>query len=164
MARDRSAHLSRDGRLGKNWLSPRRVRRCRRNAPLPCDLRRTARSVVLQQDFYRFADWRKFAARVADRVALAGRGNDPQRYQRPLFSKKSDRVLYFLSRIVCLAEVLFVLAPLLALSQGLEHIMILGDAINPCLQASHVVGWVLMSGVVLLIIAAVRFVRLPGHG
>ena len=87
-----------------------------------------------------------------------------KRYQRPLFSKKSDRVLYFLSRIVCLAEVLFVLAPILALSQGLEHIMILGDAINPWLQAFHVVGWVLMAGVVLLIIAAVRLVRLPGHG
>src|SRR4030095_1984557 len=87
-----------------------------------------------------------------------------KRYQRPLFSTKSDRVLYFLSRIVCLGEVLFVLAPILALSQGLEHIVILGDAINPWLQAFHVIGWILMAGVVLLIIAAVRFVRLPGHG
>jgi hypothetical protein len=86
-----------------------------------------------------------------------------KRYQRPLFSTKSDRVLYFLSRIVCLAEVVFILAPIVALSQGLEHIVILGDAINPWLQAFHVVGWVLMAGVVLLIIAAVRFVRLPGH-
>ena len=65
---------------------------------------------------------------------------------------------------VCLAEVLFVLAPILALSQGLEHIVILGDAINPWLRAFHIVGWVLMAGVVLLIVAAVRFVRLPGHG
>jgi len=87
-----------------------------------------------------------------------------KRYQRPLFSTKSDRVLYFLSRIVCLGEILFVLAPILALSQGLEHIVILGDAINPWLQAFHVIGWILMAGVVLLIIAAVRFVRLPGHG
>jgi hypothetical protein len=87
-----------------------------------------------------------------------------KRYQRPLFSTKSDRALYFLSRIVCLAEVLFVLAPIVALGQGLEHIVILGDAINPWLQAFHVIGWVLMAGVVLLIIAAVRFVRLPGHG
>jgi CubicO group peptidase (beta-lactamase class C family) len=87
-----------------------------------------------------------------------------KRYQRPLFSTKSDRVLYFLSRIVCLAEVIFILAPIVALSQGLEHIVILGDAINPWLQAFHVIGWVLMAGVVLLIIAAVRFVRLPGHG
>ena len=42
--------------------------------------------------------------------------------------------------------------------------MILGDAINPWLQAFHVIGWILLAGVVLLIIAAVRFVRLPGHG
>jgi CubicO group peptidase (beta-lactamase class C family) len=87
-----------------------------------------------------------------------------KRYQRPLFSTKSDRVLYFLSRIVCLAEVLFILAPIVVLSQGLEHIVILGDAINPWLQAFYVIGWVLLAGVVLLIVAAVRFVRLPEHG
>jgi CubicO group peptidase (beta-lactamase class C family) len=87
-----------------------------------------------------------------------------KRYQRPLFTTKRDRVLYFLSRIVCLGEVLFVLAPIIALSQGLEHVVILGDAINPWLQAFHVIGWLLMAGVLLLLIAAVRFVRLPGHG
>ena len=87
-----------------------------------------------------------------------------KRYQRPLFSTKSDRVLYFLSRIVCLGQVLFVLAPIVVLSQGLEHIVILGDAINPWLQAFHIIGWVLIAGVALLIIAAVRFTRLPGHG
>jgi hypothetical protein len=87
-----------------------------------------------------------------------------KRYQRPLFSTKSDRVLYFFSRIVCLAEVVFILAPIVVLSQGLEHVVILGDAINPWLQAFHVIGWVLMAGVLLLIIAAVRFVRVPGHG
>ena len=87
-----------------------------------------------------------------------------KRYQRPLFSTKSDRLLYFFSRLVCLGEVLFVLAPILAFSQGLEHIVILGDAINPWLRAFHVIGWVLIIGVVLLIVAAVRFVRLPGHG
>ena len=87
-----------------------------------------------------------------------------KRYQRPLFSTKRDRVLYVLSRVVCLAEVLFVLAPILTLSQGLEHIVILGDAINPWLQTFHFVGWALMAGIVLLVFAAVRFLRLPGHG
>ena len=87
-----------------------------------------------------------------------------KRYQRPLFTTKTDRVLYFLSRMVCLGELILVLAPVIAFSQGLEHIVILGDAINPWLQAFHVIGWVLMAGVLLLIIAAVRFVRLPGHG
>jgi uncharacterized Tic20 family protein len=87
-----------------------------------------------------------------------------KRYQRPLFDTKSDRVLYFFSRIVCLGQVIFVLAPIIMFSQGLEHIVILGDAINPWLQAFHVTGWILIAGVVLLIITAVRFVRLPGHG
>jgi len=87
-----------------------------------------------------------------------------KRYQRSLFNSKNDRVLYFLSRIVCLGEVIFLLAPILVFSQGLEHIVILGDAISPWLQAFHAVGWVLMAGVVLLIIAAVRFIRLPEHG
>jgi len=32
------------------------------------------------------------------------------------------------------------------------------------LQALRIFGWFLMAGVVLLIIAAIRFVRLPGHG
>ena len=87
-----------------------------------------------------------------------------KRYHRPLFATKSDRVLYFLSRIICLAELVFILAPIVAFSQGLEHIVILGDSINPWLQALHILGWVLIAGVILLIIAAVRFVRLPGHG
>ena len=87
-----------------------------------------------------------------------------KRYQRPLFNTKSDRVLYFFSRIICLGEVLFVLAPIVVLSQGLEHIVILGDAINPWLQAFHIVGWILIAGVILLIVAAFRFAGLPGHG
>jgi CubicO group peptidase (beta-lactamase class C family) len=87
-----------------------------------------------------------------------------KRYQRPLFTSNSDRVLYFLSRIVCLGELIFILAPVIAFSQGLEHIVILGDAINPWLWALYIIGWLLVAGVVLLIIAAIRFVRLPGHG
>jgi CubicO group peptidase (beta-lactamase class C family) len=87
-----------------------------------------------------------------------------RKYERPLFSTKSDRVLYFLSRIVCLGELTFILTPLIAFSQGLEHIVILGDAINPWLQALHIFGWLLMAGVVLLIIAAARFAKLPAHG
>src|SRR6266481_6182507 len=87
-----------------------------------------------------------------------------KRYQRPFFTMKSDRVLYFVSRIVCLGELVLILVPIIAFSEGLEHIVILGDAINPWLQALHVFGWFLMAGVVLLIVAAIRFVRLSGHG
>jgi hypothetical protein len=69
-----------------------------------------------------------------------------------------------LSRIVCLGELILVLAPLILFSQGLEHIVFLGDAINPWLQTFHIFAWLLMAGVVLLVFAAIRFVRLPGHG
>jgi len=87
-----------------------------------------------------------------------------RKYQRPLFAKTGDRFLYFLSRIVCLGELIFILTPAITLSQGLEHIVVLGDAINPWLQALHIFGWVLMGGIVLLVIAAIRFAKLPGHG
>jgi CubicO group peptidase (beta-lactamase class C family) len=87
-----------------------------------------------------------------------------KKYQRPLFEKSGDRVLYFLSRIVCLGELILILAPVVAFSQGLEHLVILGDGINPWLQALHIFGWVVVAGIVLLLIAAIRFARLPGHG
>ena len=87
-----------------------------------------------------------------------------KKYDRPLFNAKTDRVLYVLSRVVCLGELIFILAPVIVLSQGLEHVVILGDAINPWLQTFHVFGWLLMAGVVLLIIVAARFAKLPGHG
>ena len=87
-----------------------------------------------------------------------------KRYQRPLFAKSGDRVLYFLSRLVCLGELILILAPVITFSQGLEHIVIMGDAINPWLQALHILGWVVIAGILLLVISAIRFVRLPGHG
>src|SRR5262249_18039282 len=87
-----------------------------------------------------------------------------KRYKRPLFTTKTDRVLFLLSRIVCLGELIFILVPVIALSQGLEHCVIFGDAINPWLKALHIFGWLLMAGIVLLIIAAARFAKLPGHG
>src|SRR5438477_4841821 len=87
-----------------------------------------------------------------------------KRYQRPLFTAKTDRVVYFLCRIVCIGELILVLAPLIMFSEGLEHIVVLGDAINPWLQAFHIFGWIVVTGIILLVVAAVRFVRLPGYG
>jgi CubicO group peptidase (beta-lactamase class C family) len=87
-----------------------------------------------------------------------------RKYQRPLFASKGDSVLYLLSRLVCLGELIFILAPVIAFSQGLEFIIKLSDGINPWLQGLHIFGWVLMAGIVLLVISAIRFVRLPGHG
>lgn len=86
-----------------------------------------------------------------------------KKYQRPLFTSKTDRVLYFISRMVCLGELIFILAPVIMFSAGLEHIVLLGDAINPWLSALHIFGWVLMVGILLLVVSAIRFARLPGH-
>ena len=87
-----------------------------------------------------------------------------KRYQRPLFTAKSDRVLYFVARMVCLGELILISAPMIAFSRALENIVILGDAIDPWLRALHFFGWGLMAGLVLLVVTAFRFVRLPDHG
>jgi hypothetical protein len=87
-----------------------------------------------------------------------------KRYQRPLFTVKADRALYFLSRIVCLCELLFILVPVIAFSRGLENIVLLGDGIDPWLQALHIFGWATTAGIVVLIVASIRFLTLPGHG
>ena len=87
-----------------------------------------------------------------------------KRYQRPLFTTKIDRVLYCVARIVCLGQLIFVLVPALVFSQGLEHIVLLGNAIDPWLNALHIFGWALMAGIIVLVIAAIRFSKLPGHG
>jgi hypothetical protein len=87
-----------------------------------------------------------------------------KRYQRPLFTAKADRALYFLSRIVCLCELLFILVPVIAFSRGLENIVLLGDGIDPWLQALHIFGWATTAGIVVLIVASIRFLTLPGHG
>src|SRR6266567_2140109 len=71
-----------------------------------------------------------------------------KRYQRPLFTSKSDRVLYFLSRVVCLGELILILAPVIAFSRGLENIVYLGDRVDPWLNAVHILGWALMAGIV----------------
>lgn len=87
-----------------------------------------------------------------------------KRYQRPLFATKIDRVLYFLSRIVCLGELIFIAVPAIAFSRVLENIAILGDAVDPWLNAFHIFGWALMAGIVLLVVAAMRFVKTRTQG
>jgi CubicO group peptidase (beta-lactamase class C family) len=87
-----------------------------------------------------------------------------KRYQRPLFAAQGDRILYLFSRIVCLGELIFILIPALVLSQGLEHIVIFGDAIDPWLRALHIFGWALMIGILVLTVVAIRFAKLPGYG
>ena len=87
-----------------------------------------------------------------------------KRYQRPLFTANSDRALYFFSRLVCLCEIVFILLPAILFSRGLENLVALGDQIDPWLRAYHIFGWATMAGIILLVITAIRFAKLPGHG
>src|SRR4051812_9561907 len=50
-----------------------------------------------------------------------------KRYGRPLFSASRDRVLYFLTRLICLFQVLFVALLLLPLSMADKNIALIGD-------------------------------------
>jgi CubicO group peptidase (beta-lactamase class C family) len=87
-----------------------------------------------------------------------------KRYERPLFSTTIDRVLYFLSRLVCLLEIVFLGLIVLPLSLADKNIAFIGDGIDPWLTAAHALGWMAAVGLLVLTIAAIRFWRTPGLG
>lgn len=87
-----------------------------------------------------------------------------KRYARPLFPTTIDRVLYFLSRLVCLLEVGFIVLIALPLSLVDKNIAFIGDGMNPWLTAAHLMGWSAALGLIVLAIAAVKFWRVPGLG
>ena len=87
-----------------------------------------------------------------------------KRYGRPLFSTRTDRVLYFASRLTCLLEILFVALILLPLSMADKNIAFIGDGINPWLNTAHVLGWLAVGGLVVLTFAAIRFWKAAGLG
>jgi CubicO group peptidase (beta-lactamase class C family) len=87
-----------------------------------------------------------------------------KRYGRPLFSTTLDRILYLLSRLVCLAEVAFIALIALPLSFVDKNIAFIGDGMNPWLSAAHVMGWAAALGLIVLAVAAVKFWRAAGLG
>jgi CubicO group peptidase (beta-lactamase class C family) len=87
-----------------------------------------------------------------------------KRYGRPLFSTTIDRVLYLLSRLFCLLEIVFLALIVLPLSLADKNIAFIGDGIDPWLTAAHALGWMAIVGLLVLTIAAVRFWRAPALG
>jgi CubicO group peptidase (beta-lactamase class C family) len=87
-----------------------------------------------------------------------------KRYGRALLSTATDRVLYLLSRLTCLLEIVFVVLIVLPLSMADKNIAFIGDGINPWLSAAHVLGWLAVLGLFVLTITAIRFWRSPGLG
>ncbi|HEY2138588.1 MAG TPA: serine hydrolase domain-containing protein [Chthoniobacterales bacterium] len=85
-------------------------------------------------------------------------------YHRPLLSNGVDRLLYILSRFVCLLELIFVALILLPLSFADKNIAFLGDGMNPWLNAAHLLGWLAVLGLGVLVMAAVRFWRAADLG
>src|SRR2546423_542193 len=87
-----------------------------------------------------------------------------KRYARPLFTNTGDRVLYLLTRVVCLLQIVFVTLILLPLSLADKNIGFLGNGIDPWLTTAHVLGWISAAGLVIVAFAAVSFWRVAGLG
>lgn len=87
-----------------------------------------------------------------------------KRYARPLFSTTRDRMLYLLSRVICVLEIGLIVLIAVPLNLANRNVAYIGDGINPWLGTAHVMGWAATLGLIVLAIAAVRFWRVPELG
>ena len=87
-----------------------------------------------------------------------------RRYARPLPLSPRDRLLFRLSRVVCLLEIICVALVGLPMSLIESDVSYLGDGMNPWLIASHLTGWLAALGLIVLGMAAVRFWRITDLG
>ena len=87
-----------------------------------------------------------------------------KRHGRALLPDFRSRLLYFLSRVVCLLLVGMLAALAIPFSRLEDDIAFLGDKIDPWLRTSQIFGWLGAAGLLALILAAIRFWRSPGIG
>jgi CubicO group peptidase (beta-lactamase class C family) len=87
-----------------------------------------------------------------------------RRYGRPLFTNTLDRVLYVLTRLVCLLQVLFLLLILFPLTMADKNIGFIGDGIDPWLSTAHVLGWIVSAGLLAVASSVVRSWRAEDLG
>jgi len=87
-----------------------------------------------------------------------------KRYGRALLPDRTSRMLYALSRVVCLLLVGMVAAFAIPLARVNDDIAYLGDKANPWLQTSHLLGWLGAAGLLIMIFATLRFWRTSGLG
>jgi CubicO group peptidase (beta-lactamase class C family) len=87
-----------------------------------------------------------------------------KRYARPLPLSSRDRLLFRLSRIVCLLEIASVALVGLPMSRADTNVSYIGDGLNPWLTAAHIIGWLAAVGLIVLAIAALRFWKAPDLG
>jgi CubicO group peptidase (beta-lactamase class C family) len=87
-----------------------------------------------------------------------------KRYARPLAFSPADRLLFRLSRVVCMLAIGSLALVGLPLSGADTNISYIGDGLNPWLVAAHIAGWLATAGLAVLAIAALRFWMAPGLG
>ena len=87
-----------------------------------------------------------------------------KRYARPLPLSPGDRILFRLSRIICILEISCIALVGLPMSRADSNVSYIGDGLDPWLFASHVTGWLAAIGLIVLVIAAVRFWKAPELG
>lgn len=87
-----------------------------------------------------------------------------KRHRHALLPDRRSRILYLLSRVVCLLFVGMIAALAIPFSRVENDISFLGDRINPWLRTSQVFGWLGAAGVFILILALIRFWRTASIG
>ncbi len=87
-----------------------------------------------------------------------------RRYERPLFTERTSRAFYFLSRIICVIEIAVLVVVAIPLSRVEHDISFLGDGLDPWLKVMRILAWVMVGGVAFLIVAAAWFAKGRGLG
>jgi CubicO group peptidase (beta-lactamase class C family) len=85
-------------------------------------------------------------------------------YARPLPLSPRDRLLFRLSRVVCILEISSIALVGLPMSRADTNVSYIGDGLNPWLIASHITGWLAALGLIVLAITALRFWKTPDLG
>jgi CubicO group peptidase (beta-lactamase class C family) len=87
-----------------------------------------------------------------------------KRYARPLPLSPRDRFLFRLSRVVCLLEIGCIALVGLPMSRADTNVSYIGDGLNSWLTASHITGWLAAVGLIMMLITALRFWKIPELG
>jgi hypothetical protein len=85
-----------------------------------------------------------------------------KRYGRTVAEDGRTRLLFRVSRIVCLLIIGMLAVLAFPMSRIGEDVGFLGGKANPYLHISHVLGWLTCAGLIVLVFAMIRFWRTPG--
>jgi len=87
-----------------------------------------------------------------------------KRYGRALPLSSGDRLLFRLSRVVCILEIGFIALVGLPMSRADTNVSYIGEGLNLWLTASHITGWLAALGLIVVAITALRFWKTPDLG